>query len=284
MNRWILVLSLLVLCSSLITAEETIRIRPKQGVHDISHDYFSTLLQKALDKTTTGNDSLLVVETLDMTQERALVELEQGQYIDIDWAGTTIEREQRLLPIRIPLAGGLLGYRVPVIRTEDTVLFNEIRDLAGLKKYTSVQGTHWPDADILEAAGLKVTRVPQFKSMYPMLLHKRIDYFPRGLQEVYSEVSSIDSGVVVYDQLLIVYTFPMYFFVQKENTELARRVEKGLRMMIDDGSFLKHMKKHPVTESLFPLSRYRKSRTIKLDNPFLSPETPLNDSTLWLRL
>ncbi len=279
MTQYIKIIIAILLLTGAIGAEESIRIRPPQSENDSSHDYFRALLTLALQKS----EAHYVVTTENMTQERALTELEQGAHIDIDWAGTTRERERRLLPIRIPLAGGLLGFRVPAIRAADTTRFATIKTLAQLRRYTCVQGTHWPDSDILEAAGLTVKRVTQFKSMYPMLQHKRIDFFPRGLQEVYSEVASVGASVVAYDKLLIAYRFPMYFFVSPGDSVLATRIESGLRAMIADGSFQEHMMAHPATKACFPLSRYKKSTVITLENSDLSPETPLQDSALWFQ-
>ncbi len=264
---------------------DEIHIRPRQSSDDVSHDYFESLLQIAMDKTADEYGSTTVSCTHRvMTQERALYELERGIYIDVDWVGTNIEREKEYLPIRVPLIGGLLGYRIPAIRTEDTTRFNEITSLEELKELLCIQGSHWPDSDILESAGLTVERVPQFASMYPMLQEKRVDYFLRGMNEVYSEVSSVGESVVAYDKLIVAYKFPMYFFVSHENSALAERIEKGLITAIEDGTFLSHMKIHPATAPLFPLSKYEQSLILHLDNPLLPPETPIDNELLWLEI
>lgn len=267
-------------------AELLVKMRPRQDASDVSHDYFIGLAQLALDKTgAESGPARVTLISQEMTQARALAELSHGNLIDLDWAGTDSSRESRLYPIRIPLAGGLLGYRVPVIRKEDMAVFQKIKTLQDLQKFTAIQGTHWPDTAILESAGLKVQKTPQFKLMYPMLKNKRVDYFPRGLNEVYAEVDSLkDDGLVAYDQLLLVYKLPMYFFTSKKNPSLAQRIEKGLRLAIKDGSMLKYMQNSQALERVFPLSRYKNSRQIKINNPALPPETPVNDAALWLEL
>ncbi len=278
-----LLLLLILLFTSLSAGE--IRIRPPQSDNDISHDYFRSLLQIAMDKTAQEYDTSIVVSSdYIMTQERALLELERGIYIDVDWVGTNIEREKDYLPIRIPLIGGLLGYRVPAIRVADTTRFKSIKTLEDLKKLNCIQGTHWPDSDILEQAGIPVKRVTQFASMYPMLKEKRGDYFPRGVNEVYSEVESVGKDIIAYDKLIIAYKFPMYFFVKKTNIALAERIEKGLMTAIVDGTFLDHLQKHSTTAPLFPLSKYENSHIIHIENSLLPPKTPVNNSILWIKI
>ncbi|QLG89737.1 hypothetical protein HQ393_16620 [Chitinibacter bivalviorum] len=265
--------------------EQIIRMRPKQGAIDTSHDYFIGLVRLALQKTPEQGPARIVEISTDMPQARALLELSRGNLIDLDWAGTNIEREKLLRPIRIPLDGGLLGHRALVIRKESIPQFGQIKTAQDLAKYTGIQGSQWPDTAILELAGLKIEKPPKFEMMYPMLINRRGDYFPRGLNEVYAEFATLNNpDLVVYDKLLLVYKMPMYFFTAKNNTVLATRIEKGLRQAISDGSMLDYMKKSPVTAKLFPLSKYQGSRKIYLNNPSLPPETPINDASLWLNL
>ncbi len=271
---------------NLMASETVVRVRSMQSAADISHGYFLRLLTMILKNTeqTHGRATVKIID-ISASQGRILKSLSQGQFIDIAWAGTNRERENQVHPIRIPLVGGLLGYRVPVIKKDNIDKFKKIRQLSDLKKLTAVQGQHWPDSDILEAAGLKISREPEFRFMYNILKYGRVDYFPRGLNEVYSEVKGTgDDELVVFDSLIIAYQFPMYFFTKNGNDQLAQRIEKGLNIAIDNGSFLKNMKEHSVTSSMFPLSKYKDSLIIHIKNPFLPGKTPINDSRLWIKL
>lgn len=278
-------MSLLLLLFTTFLFADTLYIRPAQSENDISHDYYFSLLQLVMDKTEKEyGKTTIVCKQAVMTQMRSLSTILHGDYIDVDWAGTAIDREKELGTIYIPLNRGLLGYRIPVIRAEDTTLFSQIKTVEQLKKVPCIQGTHWPDSDIMEAAGLHVKRTPQFGSMYPMLLNRRVKWFPRGINEVYAEVESVKGNLVAYDKLIVAYTFPMYFFVKKERTELIKRIDTGLRLALADGSFDTHMKSHKAFARVFPLDRLKNSTIIYLENPYLSERTPLNDTTLWLKI
>lgn len=265
---------------------EEIRLRAPQSDVDASHSYFVQLLQLALDKTEEEyGKAEVVITNFNVSQGRALQELESGAHIDVDWAGTNKERENLLEPIRVPLIGGLLGYRIPVIRVEDIDLFDSVRTLEDLRQFNAVQGSHWPDSDILESVGLNISRVPKFEVMYPMLINRRVDYFPRGVNEVYAEVENYGEDLLTaYDKLIIAYKFPMYFFTSKDNKDLAMRIEKGLLIAIDDGSFLDFIKSHPSTKNIFPLDKFKNSIIIYIDNPYLPELTPINEKKLWIEL
>ncbi len=280
------IIILCVIFSMGVFGVEEIRLRAPQSEADASHSYFVQLLQLALDKTEEEyGPAEVIITDFNVSQGRALQELESGVHIDVDWAGTNKERENLLEPIRIPLIGGLLGYRIPVIRTDDIDLFEGVNTLEDLRQFNAVQGSHWPDSDILESVGLNIFRVPKFEVMYPMLINKRVDYFPRGVNEVYAEVETYGKDILTaYDKIIIAYKFPMYFFTNKENKDLAERIELGLLRAIDDGSFIEFIKTHPSTQNIFPLEKYKNSNIIHIDNPYLPELTPVNNKKLWIEL
>lgn len=262
------------------------RIRCKQSQTDASHPYFVSLLQLALEKTLVEyGPAKIEIMQFNPSQGRALEELLDDDTINVDWAGTSIMREESLRPIRIPLIGGLLGYRIPLIRKDSRQSFSRIKTLQDLRSVLVIQGAHWPDSDILEAAGLQVYRVPTFQLMFNMLQEGRVDCFLRGVNEIYAEYAALGNNrLTIFDSLIVHYPLPMYFFTSRKNEALAGRIEKGLLMAIDDGSFLQHMKRHPVTAPLFPLSRYDHAVMISIENPGLPKDTPLDDKSLWLTI
>ena len=69
-----------------------------------------------------------------MPQGRALRRIEQQQEVDVFWSMTSVEREQQLLPIRIPIDRGLLGWRLLLIRNGDAARFAAIDSLAPLAR------------------------------------------------------------------------------------------------------------------------------------------------------
>ncbi|MFV0423594.1 hypothetical protein [Oleidesulfovibrio sp.] len=265
-----------------------VRIRKPQSVEDATHSYYAGLLQLALNKTEKEyGPAKINITNEKITKSRAFKMLEDPRLsrIDVEWAGTSLEWEQKLLPVRIPLLGGLLGYRALVTNKAVAPDIAAVRSMEEMKRFVAVQGTDWTDSDILEAAGLPVKRVVVFEHMYALLKRRGVDYFPRGINEAYAEVAGAgDPNLVVVDSVLLHYALPMYFFTSLTNKALALRIEAGLRAAIKDGSFAQYMREHPATAGLFPLSRFNDSVVLHMDNPFLSPETPLDDPSLWINV
>jgi ABC-type amino acid transport substrate-binding protein len=249
---------------------------------DVRQDYFVELLRLALEKSA-DSDGPFVLQTCNLEmqfQDRGLRLLQRGEVINLAWTMTSIEREQQLLPIRIPLLKGLLGYRIFIIREADQDKFAAVRSLDDLKRFTAGQGLRWPDTEILRANGLDVLVGSSYDGLFAMLRKHRFDYFPRGITEAWKELEAHSGqGLAVENTLLLHYPTAIYYFVNKNDTNLAARIERGLRRAIEDGSF----------ESLFQHYNARwiegtdmkQRRIFELENPLLPAETPLAETGLW---
>lgn len=262
-----------------------VRIERAQSSDNQSHDYYQDLLERVL-AVTAPEYGVRGIETVDIrvSQYRGLMLLNRGA-LDVFWAGTDVYREENYRPIRIPLIAGLLGYRVPVIRPDSVPLFDSIETAEQLKKLKACQGTQWPDSDILEHNGFSVERVIGFELMYSMLHESRCDYFPRGLNEVYAELSSPEhNDLIAYDRIIIRYPLPMYFFVGKHNQALQERIELGLSRLLASGELAHIIQNHPTTKDAFPLSRLKQALIFDLTNPKLPTQTPLENEALWLKI
>ncbi|WP_415905634.1 hypothetical protein ACMXYW_06470 [Neptuniibacter sp. QD48_55] len=256
-----------------------------QSSYDVSHHYFTTLLQNILESTAAEYGPSQVVYSSQMEQGRALYELTKGSKLDVYWAGTSISRERTLIPIRIPLLKGLLGFRASIIRAEDEEKFKAITSLEQLQELTACQGAHWPDSDILENAGMAVRRNPVYEHMFAELAEGRCDFFPRGIHEGGGEVAArlaIYPNLKLFTDFVIYYPFPMYFFVSSKNPELAERISKGLEANIDSGSLDQHLQNHPVTSRLFPMKQWKDKQIFVLDNPLLPRNTPTENNRYWI--
>ena len=270
------------------TYANDIRLLSPRANIDPVYDYFVELTRLVLSKNEHlyPKSKLVFIGSKGVTQGRRLVLLEHG-YVDIIWSGTNAKREARYLPVRFPLFRGLLGYRVLLIRQEDKEKFLQIKIPSQLKKLNACQGAHWPDSDILEANGYFVSRVVHFNAMFKMLSKKRCDYFPRAIFEGYAEQKEIVQhfpNIILMDELILHYNFPFYYFVEKNNTVLAERLENGLMTALADGSFMNLMRTHRVSKHLFPLARWKSKRYFELSNDILGKELLLKNEQFWLNL
>jgi len=268
-----------------VQAQNVIRIESSQSADNVSHSFYQDLLAEIMAQTEESDGSVNIVNLdMNVSQARGL-QLLNSNVLDVFWAGTSIEREQSYGAIAIPLTAGLLGIRVPVIKKKNLALFEAITTQEQLKKLKACQGSQWPDSDILEFNGYAVERVISFNLMYSMLKQERCDYFPRGLNEVYAELGApTNAEFIAFEQVLLRYPLPMYFFVKKENTQLQMRIHRGLTQFIASGQFALFLQQHPITKDIFPLERLSHARIFELVNPHLPATTPTNNAQLWWRI
>ncbi|ABD80702.1 conserved hypothetical protein [Saccharophagus degradans 2-40] len=210
--------------------------------------------------------------------------LQEGKS-DILWATTTADYEQQLIPIRIPIYKGLLGYRIALIRAEDKGKFAHITTLEQLQTLRFGQGEGWADTAILKEAGLKVTESSDVHNLFNMLRAGRFDLFPRGLMEPWEEVKQLPTmNFAVEEHILIVYPLPAYIFVSPKRPELAKLILTGLELAIQDGSFDKLVMADPNVQQALRLANIKQRKIFYLENSTLTKETPLSNKALWVNL
>lgn len=271
-------LCLLMLYALRSTAEQVVYSWPATMLDDPRGHYPIALLHLALEKSASHYQP--VPSKRDQAQWRTLRQLESGNGMDVVWTFTSIEREQNLLPVRIPIDRGLLGWRLLLVRQQDASRFSDMNSAGQLQSLRAVQGHDWPDFSILQHNDFNVIPSTHYQGMFTMLRLGRVDYFPRAVSEIQAELQSpLGQQLAIADGLVLYYPAPQYYFVHPDNKPLAQAIEQGLQLAINDGSmqqlFLQHF------AAVIASARLTQRRVIRLNNPFLPANTPLQDSSLW---
>lgn len=267
----------------LVVFAETLVVYPApESPQDRRFDDLHELLRGALERTADDFGPFRMEPMPEsMSSIRYARELEQGRLPNVIWSSTSIAREAALLPIRIPLRRGLLSYRIALIHEDEQPRISAIRSIEDLQALTFVQGTGWGDVDVYRANGIRV-ETAQYESQFRMVHAGRVDMFPRGVGEVFPELKDRTEDLprlAVEQDLLFYYPWPYYLFVAQGNDDLAHRLETGLRLMIADGSFEEIFIRYHGAD--IARARLDERHIIRLRNPLLPPETPLEDHTLW---
>jgi ABC-type amino acid transport substrate-binding protein len=244
---------------------------------DHRYDYALELLRLALRES--GGGYRIELASIPMNQERQVRELEAGRTIDVAPIPSSAERERRLLPVRIPINRGVLGWRLGLIRAGDARRFADIRSLADLKGVRIAQGKEWPDTQILRANGVDVITAPRYEDLFTMLSGDRFDYFPRSVMEIWDEQDNNAASLEVEPHVALHYPYDAYFMVNRTNTALARAIDAGLERSIKDGAF------RQLFQAYYG-DRLRRAHLdtraiIELANPLLTPGTPVDRPELW---
>ncbi|MBV8123936.1 MAG: transporter substrate-binding domain-containing protein [Pelomonas sp.] len=260
----------------------TVNYPSNSFVHDPQLEYVTDLLRLALRYS--GKNFQVKPQPVEMAQQRTFMEIARGETsLDLMWTMTNPQREtSAMIPVRIPVDRGLLGWRLLLIRQADADRWRHVASIADMQSLVLGQGHDWPDTEILRANGLRVGTSSDYNSLFRMLLRGRIDGFPRSILEIGAELKAhADDGLMVAPDLLLYYPAPSYFFVSPKRPELAEQIRQGLESSIADGSMQKLFKRY--FGHLWAEFQLDERRVLRLKNPDLSPLTPLQRPELWLQ-
>lgn len=213
-------------------------------------------------------------------QGRSIRLLADQNGIDVLWAVTSAEREQMLLPIRIPIDRGLIGWRLLLINSNEKRRFNEISTQEQLASLRAGQGHDWPDTDVLRANQFNVITSTTYEGLFRMLERGHIHYFPRSISEIWPEADARKAlGIVVQPTLILHYPEALYYFVNKRNTKLAEILTTCLKNATYDGSLsaLFYEYYHTAIDQADLHSR----TVIELDNPLLPDASRSLPAPFW---
>jgi hypothetical protein len=242
-------------------------------------EYPVQLLSMALDQT--GVNYQLKPSENFLSKAKAVGRLKDNREINIVWAMTTPQRENDLLPIRIPIFKGLIGWRLLLIRQDMAERFKYIQQLDHLIKLSPLQGRDWPDTKILQSNGFDVTTERSQSGLMKMLGKAQGDFFPRSIIEIWEELakSETKTPIQIQPSLGIRYPAAIYFFVNKKSVPLAHLIEEGLEKSIENGKFDALFIENYKT--YIEKAQIEKRTFYQLENTFLPEKTPLGRKELW---
>lgn len=249
---------------------------------NVQTDYMNGLLKLALSYS---NKEYIYSTTPEVYSRPRVMESVKSGNISVMWGGTSEEMERDFIPIRIDAYRGLMNHRLFFIREGDQARFDQINTLEDLKKVKFGQGRSWQDASILESAGLQVVKATKKPSLYHMLDGGRFDAFPRGANEVWTELDAFPNlKLTVEKTLVLIYPLPTYFFVTPKDPVLAKDIEFGLESAIKDGAFDRYFYNSPEVKEALGKADLKNRKAIRIANPYLPKATPLDRKELWLDL
>lgn len=282
-RRYLLVVLLLASSAVSWSAEPQVVRMPTLPGGQLPHTRY---IRALLDAGIAGSGLRLEQVPTDMYQGRAIEALQQaGGRLDLIWTMTSDEREQTLLPIRIPIDRGLLGWRISLMRADSVGRLSGVTDVNSLARLRAGQGEDWPDAAILRANGIPVEATPSYEQLFPMLAGGRFDHFPRSVIEIGSEVTAFpqEAPLAIEPTLLLRYPTALYFFVAPARPQLAATLTRGLEAAVADGRAARLFRQF-ILPTLRPLGLPGR-RVITLVNPLIAAERlPLQRPELWFQL
>jgi len=258
-----------------------------EGDVDQRNQYLWRLLRGALEHTRDRWGDYVLKPSIAMHQKRRVYVLEHNEAgINVSLFPAQKGLDETLVPVRIPVDRGMLGYRVLLIRESEQSLFDQVRKVSDLKRFKFGLLSWWEDVAIMRQAGLQVVPGTSYEGLFKMLSAGRFDAFSRSSSEVLQEYEARRKdlpGVAVEKHLLLHYPMPAYFWFPntEDGRNRAERVRTGLTEMLKDGTFqaLFDQEFGPLIKQLDMDHRV----VLELANPLLGDGDPLDDPTLWYR-
>lgn len=256
-----------------------------ESADDHRYDYHWAVLAAALDATRGKYGPYSMKSVNFMTETRQVYELQQTSgLINTMVLDSTAELEASLLPVKVPVDKGLLGYRVFLIQAQAQKNFDKVQTLADLRKFSIGQGSDWSDVAIFKSAGFDVVGAVVYESLFEMLMANRFDAFGRGVTEVVDELNERKQkypGMAIEKNVLLYYPMPIYFWFPKNatGTRYAQRVDEGMRIISSNGTLDRMFKKQ--YGSLIRDLRLKDRKLFRIPNPNLPVNQPFANKSLW---
>jgi len=257
-----------------------------ESSEDIRFNYQWDLLSAALSTTKTEGPYELKPALIPLTERREIKELSAGRgIVTVIRNNASDELEDLLLPIKVPLLKGMMGWRIFLIH-KDTQLFlsSNSLDLDELRQFSIGQGKGWNDIPILTSNGFNVVEATSYKSLFKMLHMKRFPLFSRGMTEAKAELNQFGDmypNMAIEKHLILRYEYLEYFFVNTKDKALAARIERGLNNIIKNGTMDKLFDRYFKTDIM--LLDILNRKVIDIHNTNLGTNPPLERKELFLK-
>lgn len=260
---------------------------PRGGM-DKRYEYNIELLKASLEVTKAefGEYSISPSEFKDISRKRQVDLVENGK-IDVTWEPANSELQDKLNSIKIPIFKGLLGYRLFFINENEIDSFLKINTLDELKSKTMCTGLGWGVTKLYEEEGFKLIVSPAYEGLFEMIEKGRADYFSRGVNEIFTEYKTYSPKypkLHIESHLALYHPLPFYTYTtkSKKGDLIAKRVEIGVKKLIENGEFDKLFNQY--YGDLVKKADISKRKVFRIKNPFLPDDVPFDKKEYWIEL
>lgn len=254
------------------------------------NDFKYRLLELVLKRS--GRPFALGLSEVVVAQDEAVAALEQDVAsssrnpfaLSVGVYGAGVDVNRRLLPVPIPVTGGILGLRSGWTHRSQMARLATIRTRKDLGDIVLLQGLGWSDVDIFDAAGLR-TFTARSEDLFRLVDHQRVQLFPRGIAELEREaqlMASSTSDTSLDPHLLLAYPFAGFFYVSPDNQPLADAIQTGFERAIADGSYQRLVEELIFTPWLRRTLVLKNRRVIALANPVAADVLSAVESRHWI--
>lgn len=209
--------------------------------------------------------------------KRLYAELASGNlaiaFVPPDEGTAALEKQGLITALRVPLERGLLGYRICLVRDDDTDVLANVRNAEDLKKIRIGQGIGWGDIAVYRNVGIEVVEAPFSSVSDPVkaLASGHFDALPLGVNEYQIFLQAYNkeaSGITADRHIVISYPWFRYVWVStaaKDSKLLLEALDRGFGIIAANGEFVAIYEKYKGAD---PKRQLVGRRTIHLQSPY----------------
>lgn len=175
--------------------------------------------------------------------------------------------------IKVPVRLGLLSYRILLVNKENVAEFKDIENLQDLNAFSAGLTRGWETEKIYAYHDLNRVVTGHFAGIFLMLDKQRFDYIPRGVYEVYDELSARATGlnnVVVEPTLLVKIPTTTYLYVSPTEPRIGKRLNDGLQKMLKNGDLERLLLQFYQAD--IRRAKLKSRKVIHIPNPYYKKE------------
>jgi hypothetical protein len=162
----------------------------------------------------------------------------KGADILVTVAGNVKFIDKQTLVIPQPLTKGLLGFRLLLVTDESLTKFAQIKQPQQLQQLSIGIPETWADAELFRHNRYKVIEQGTLNDLFLLLKNGTFDYVALGvneIEEIFKHRVIPMGGMSIEPSLMFYYPFPLVFYVNPHQPALAKRIDKGLKLIVASG-------------------------------------------------
>ncbi|MBW8192932.1 hypothetical protein K0504_18005 [Neiella marina] len=246
--------------------------------------YKRQVLERALELSTPEFGPYVIhVSDLQMKSRRALLAMQSGDMVNVASLAANKKWDQLATPIRVPVRGGMVSYRLLLVNKEDLFRFGKIHRAQELRELTAGTQDHWTVTTLLKADNFKHISANNFDGMFSMLSNRRLDYIPRAIYEIFEEYQALaaeKSSIVIEPSIAMFIPMVSYFYVTPTEKRLAQRLDLGMKRLANSGE-LKEIFTDYFGQDIVKANFEHRTIIEVQDNYFLSQLPYFTSNMLW---
>lgn len=268
-----------------VKALDEIKLNKHKKLFNVGGEYRDQVINRLLKITEKEfGPYRLTFSDVATTSERSFFQVKTGHKTNVFVAIPRYNWEDETLAVYIPFRRGILNYRLLAVNNNSIDNFKHVRSEADLKKLKAGVVKRWATTKILKEKGYHLHEADNLEGLYHMLSTNRIDYIPRGVGEIYTELfENIEnvslSNVTVLPDLALYMPVPYYIFVSQSAPNLHKRFSSGMQELVKTRE-LKHIFDEYYGDDVAK-ANLSKRHIIKVENLSFSHQTAFKQPDYW---